>query len=76
MRYPTTSEELIISYINENSDAYTAELYIEDPSENQTQDIVAEWDNGFVLDPGDAIKIAYPNTDGRTIGITVKYRYF
>ena len=73
---PTTSEELVISYTNETSDAYTAELYSEDPSENSTKDIVAEWDNGFVLDPGDAVKITYPNSDERTIGITVKYRHF
>ena len=73
---PTTSEELIVSYTNKDSEAYTTELANEDPSENATTDLVLEWDNGFVLDSGDAIKIAYPNTDGKTIGITVKYRYF
>lgn len=73
---PTTAENLIVSYKNENSDAYTTELAKEDPATEATQDLVLEWDNGFVLDPGDSLKIVYPNTDGRTIGITVKYRYF
>ena len=73
---PTTSENLIVTYTNENSDAYTTELHNEDPSAESTTDLVLEWDNGFVLDPGDAIKIAYPNTDENTIGITVKYRHF
>ena len=73
---PTTSENVIVSYDSENGDAYTTELAKEDPSENSLTDLVLEWDNGFVLDPGDAIKITYPNTDGRTIGITVKYRHF
>ena len=73
---PTTSEELVVSYTNENDDAYTTELARENPSEESTVDLVLEWNYGFVLDPGDAIKITYPNTDERTIGVTVKYRHF
>ena len=73
---PTTSENLVVTYVSENGDAYTTELYSEDPSAEGTTDLVLEWNNGFVLDPGDLIKIAYPNTDERTIGITVKYRHF
>ena len=73
---PTTSENLIVSYVSDEGEEYTAELHSEDPSAESTTDLVLEWDNGFVLDPGDAIKVAYPNTDKRTIGITVKYRYF
>ena len=73
---PTTSEELVISYVNDKGGEYTTELYSEDPSAESTTDLVLEWNNGFVLDPGDTIKIAYPNTDERTIGITVKYRHF
>ena len=73
---PTTSEELIVSYVSDNGEEYTTELHKEDPSVESTTDLELEWDNGFVLDPGDTIKIAYPNTDKRTIGITVKYRYF
>ena len=73
---PTTAEDLIISYMNEAGEAYTTELHKEDPSVKSTTDLVLEWDNGFVLDPGDSIKVTYPNTDERTIGITVKYRHF
>ena len=75
---PTTSEALIVAYTSENSEAFTTELHKEDPSAKSTTDLVLQWNNGFVLDPGDgdAIKITYPNTDERTIGITVKYRYF
>ena len=73
---PTTSENLVISYTNDDSEDFTTELHKQDPSVNSLADLVLEWDNGFVLDPGDAIKIAYPNTDERKIGITVKYRYF
>lgn len=73
---PTTSEKLIISYVNDKGDEYTTELHAEDPSTESSTDLVLEWDNGFVLDHGDTIKIAYPNTDKRTIGITMKYRYF
>ena len=73
---PTTSEALIVTYTSENSEAFTTELHKEDPSAKSTTDLVLQWNNGFVLDPGDAIKIAYPNTDEKTIGITVKYRHF
>ena len=73
---PTTSEKLIISYVSDKGAEYTTELHSEDPSSKSTIDLVMQWDNGFVLDPGDVIKIAYPNTDEKTIGITVKYRYF
>lgn len=73
---PTTAENLIVSYMNEAGEAYTTELHKGDPSVKSTTDLVLEWNNGFALDPGDSIKIAYPNTDGRTIGITVKYRHF
>ena len=73
---PTTAENLIISYKNKDSNAYTTELANEDPATESTQDFVLEWYNGFVLDPGDTITIVYPNTDERTIGITVKYRHF
>ena len=73
---PTTSEKLIISYVNGESEAYTTELHSEDPQAESTTDLVIDWISGFVLDPGDKIKITYPNTDERTIGITVKYRYF
>ena len=73
---PTTAENVTVSYMNKAGEAYTTELYKEDPSAKSTTDLVLQWDNGFVLDPGDSIKITYPNTDERTIGITVKYRYF
>ena len=49
---PTTAENLIVSYKNENGDAYTTELAKEDPATEATMDLVLEWDNGFVLDPG------------------------
>ena len=73
---PTTSENLIVSYVSDQGVEFTTELYAEDPSANSLTDLVLEWDNGFVLDPGDSIKIVYPNTDERTIGVTVKYRHF
>jgi len=73
---PTTSENLVISYVSDTGEEYTTELYSEDPSAEDTTDLVLEWNNGFVLDPGDTIKIVYPNTDEKTIGITVKYRHF
>ena len=75
-KVPTTSEKLVISYVNDKGDEYTTELHSEDPFAESSTDFVLEWDNGFVLDPGDTLKIAYPNTDKCTIGITVKYRYF
>ena len=75
-KVPTTSENLIVSCVNDKGEEYTTELHSEDPSAGDKTDLVLEWDNGFVLDPGDTLKIAYPNTDERTIGITVKYRYF
>lgn len=72
---PTTSENLTVSLVSDTS-AYEKVLYEDDPSEESLKDINVQWENGFALDPGDAIKVAYPNTDERTIEVTIKSRHF
>lgn len=75
---PTTSEELEIWYrftetVDGRQYVYDTLMYQYDPSTATTTDFFYESDIGIPLtDPGEAIEVHYPNTDGRTIAVTLK----
>ena len=80
---PTTSEKLIISYATDKGDEFETEIFSVDPVGTPGRGNAPALTNLFInspslelpLLPGEYIKIAYPNTDERTIGITMKAKY-
>ena len=79
---PTTSERLILSYASDKGNEFETEIFSVDPV-NPPSPAESPLTNLFLnspsleipLLPGESIKIAYPNTDENTIGITMKAKY-
>ena len=79
---PTTSEKFTLSYATEKGEEFETEIFSVDPV-NPPSPAVGPLTDIFVsqssleipLQAGESIKIAYPNTDGRTIGVTLKAKY-
>ena len=72
---PTTSEYFSITVESVAGSAYDTVLYRIDLSAASTTDIVlTPSDLGLPLLEGDALRTAYANTDGRTIGATYLLR--
>lgn len=69
---PTTSEYLTVTLDSAAGAAYDTVLYRIDLSAASTTDVF--WRESFTLHPGDALRTAYTNTDGRTIGVTFDMR--
>jgi len=71
---PTTSENFTITINDVLGPAYDLLLYTLDPSAAATSDILWQPDEELMLVGGDALDVAFANTDGRTWGIvfTVK----
>ena len=73
---PTTSEKLVISYATAKGDEFETEIFSVDPSENGLTDIfVSPTSLELPLGEGEFIKITYPNTDEKKIGVTLKAKY-
>jgi hypothetical protein len=68
---PTTSENLTITLDANDGAAYDTLLFSIDPSASSLTDLVWFPDGDLVLENGDAIDIAYTNTDSRTYGLQV-----
>ena len=66
---PTTSENFTITINDAIGPAYDLLLYTLDPSAAATTDILWQPNAELMLVGGDALDVAYANTDGRTWGI-------
>jgi len=67
----TTSEAFSITYDANDGAAYDTLLYTNDLSVGAVTDLVWFPDGDFVLEDGDAIAVAWPNTETRTYGLQV-----
>ncbi len=65
---PTTAGALTITLNATDGAAYDTLLFSIDPTTGTVKDIVYQPDNPLLCKNGDAIDIAYTNTDGRTYG--------
>lgn len=65
---PTTAGSFTLTLDSVDGAAYDLLLYTLDPSVSSTTDVL---EDGFdvLLLTGDALKVAYANADGRTIGV-------
>jgi hypothetical protein len=68
---PTTSENLTITLDANDGAAYDTLLYSIDPSASSVTDLVWFPDGTLVMENGDAIDVAYTNTDTRTYGVQI-----
>jgi hypothetical protein len=71
---PTSSENYTITLDDALGSAYDVLLYTVDPSVGATTDILWQPDEELMLVGGDAIDVAFDNSDARTYGLvyTVK----
>jgi hypothetical protein len=65
---PVASEQYTIMLDSKVGAAYDTLLYSVDLAAGNTSDVVWLPDWEITLEPGDAITVAFPNTDGRTYG--------
>lgn len=68
---PTTSENLTITLNAVAGSAYDTLLYSLNLSTGSTTDVVWMPDQPLWIQPGDAIDVAYANTDGNTYGVLI-----
>ena len=68
---PTTSQAFTITLNAHAGAAYDTLLYTLDPSTTSVTDILWQPDVPIVLEGGDAIDVAYTNTDTRTYGVQI-----
>ena len=68
---PTTSENFTITLNANAGAAYDVLLYSLDLSAGSTTDLVWFPDEQLLLEGGDAIDVAYTNTDSRTYGLQI-----
>jgi hypothetical protein len=71
---PTTSEYLTVTLNSVDGSAWDTVLYKVDLSAASTTDVFNTDLAPLRLDVGDALDIAYTNTDKRNIGVTLKLR--
>ena len=67
---PTTNENIVVSLDSARSVRNDVVIYRLDPAEDSTTDVLLT-DINLPTYPGDAIRVVYPNTDGRTVGLQV-----
>ena len=74
---PTTSESFTITLDADAGAVYDTLLYTNDLSVGSVTDILWMPDQPILLEGGDAVDVAYANTDGRLYGlqITAERRY-
>ena len=68
---PTTAGDLTVTLDAADGAAYDTVLFSLDPSEQSDTDVVYIPDQPLLCVSGDAIAVAYPNTDGRTYGLRI-----
>jgi hypothetical protein len=68
---PTTSEDLTVTIDANDGAVYDTVLYSVDPSVGSSIDIVYLPEKDILLESGDEIKVAYPNTDTKTYGLRI-----
>lgn len=68
---PTTSENFTITLNSVAGAAYDTLLYSLDLSTGSTTDVLWMPDQPFWIQPGDAIDVAYANTDANTYGVLI-----
>ena len=71
---PTTAEDLTVTLNSAAGAEYDVLLYILDPSIASVTDIFWQADNPVYLGAGDAIDVAYTNTDTGTYGVQIVAR--
>lgn len=69
---PTTSENITITFISKNGTAYDCRLHSIDPSLNSLTSVVYSPSAAIPMNTGDRIQVQYPNTDSRTVSVTLK----
>ncbi len=68
---PTTSENFTITFNSATGAAYDTLLYSVDLASGSTTDVVWMPDQPLWLQAGDAIGVAYANSDGNTYGVLI-----
>lgn len=68
---PTTSENYTITLNAEAGNEYDTTLYSVDLSAEATTDVFWFPDDDLYLAGGDAVDVAYANTDGNTYGVQI-----
>jgi hypothetical protein len=68
---PTTSEDLTVTRDADAGATYDVTLLTTDPSETSATNISWTPDEPFVLMPGDAVAVAYTNTDTKTWTVSI-----
>jgi hypothetical protein len=68
---PATSESLTITLNANAGAAYDVLLYAVNPAAGATSDIVWTPEQPVYLVGGDAVDVAFTNTDGRTYGVEI-----
>ena len=73
---PTTSQDFVVALASKKGTTHDDTLYSVDPSVGAVTSIVKtfEDDDAFVFDKGDAVTVAYTNTDTKTLGLKIKYK--
>ena len=68
---PTTSENLTVTLNTNAGAAYDTVLYTVDPSVGAITSLLWQPDEPLYLEGGDAVDVAYTNTDTRTYGVQI-----
>jgi len=68
---PTTSENFTVTLDANAGAAYDTLLYSLDLSVSSVTNLLWQPDEPLLLEGGDAIDVAYANTDGRTYGVQI-----
>lgn len=68
---PTTSENLVIRRDADAGAAYDVALVTVNPASAGATDVYWEPDEPFYLSPGDAVGVAFTNTDTKTWALTI-----
>jgi len=68
---PTTSEDFTVTLNANAGAAYDVVLYTVDPSVDAVTSLLWQPDEPVYLEGGDAIDVAYTNTDTRTYGVQI-----
>lgn len=71
---PTTSENFTITLDMHAGAAYDLLLYTLDVSAGSTTDILWQPDEEILLEGGDQIRVAFPNTDARIYGAQITFK--
>jgi len=71
---PTTSETFTVTLDANAGAIYDLLLYSLDPSAASTTDILWQPDEEIILEGGDAIDVAFDNTDARNYGAQITFK--